>query len=455
MPRMTKTLAAVGLAALLSQRTLAQVPTEAGPSAPLTVPYTQFTLPNGLHVILHQDKTVPVAAVNVWYHVGSGREKPGRTGFAHLFEHIMFEGSANVAEGNFDGWLEAAGGVNNGSTSQDRTNYIIDVPSNALELALFLESDRMGYLLPTLTPAKLEGQRDVVKNEKRQRVDNAPYGQAFVELSALLYPPGHPYSWPVIGSMDDLSAASLADVIEFFKTYYTPNNASLVVGGDIEIEPTRKLVEKWFGGVPRGADVPALAPAPASLSEVKRKTITDKVQLPRLYMAWHTPAFYAPGDATMDVVSSLLTGGKNARLYRRLVYDMQIAQDVTAAQQSQALGSAFVIVATARPGQSLEKIQAVIDEEIEALRQTPPEEREMTRALNQIEASFYRRMERIGGFGGKADQLNGYYFATGMPDFFEEDLARYRAISPGDVQAAVSRYLPKDRRVELSVVGPK
>ena len=304
------------------------------------------------------------------------------------------------------------------------------MPSNALELALFLESDRMGYLLPTLTQAKLDGQRDVVKNEKRQRVDNAPYGQAFVELSALLYPPGHPYSWPVIGSMDDLSAASLADVVEFFKTYYAPNNASLVVAGDIEIEPTRKLVEKWFGGIPRGADVPPLAPAPASLSEVRRKTITDKVQLPRLYMAWHTPAFYAPGDATMDMVSSLLTGGKNARLYRRLVYEMQIAQDVTAVQQSQALGSVFLIVATARPGQSLEKIQAVIDEEIDALRQAPPEAREMTRALNQIEASFYRRMERTGGFGGKADQLNGYYVATGMPDYFEEDLARYRGISP-------------------------
>jgi zinc protease len=448
-------LAAVGLAALVAPRALAQAPAAAGPSAPLTVPYDQFTLANGLHVILHQDKTVPVAAVNVWYHVGSGREKPGRTGFAHLFEHIMFEGSANVAEGNFDGWLEAAGGVNNGSTNEDRTNYIIDVPSNALELALFLESDRMGYLLPTLTQAKLDGQRDVVKNEKRQRVDNAPYGQAFVELSALLYPPGHPYSWPVIGSMEDLSAASLADVVEFFKTYYTPNNASLVVAGDIEFEPTRRLVEKWFGAIPRGADVPPLASAPASLSEVKRKTITDRVQLPRLYMAWHTPAFYAPGDATMDMVSSLLTGGKNARLYRRLVYEMQIAQDVTAAQQSQALGSAFLIVATARPGQSLEKIQAVIDEEIEALKQAPPEAREMTRALNQIEASFYRRMERTGGFGGKADQLNGYYFATGMPDYFEEDLARYRAISPDDVQAAVSRYLPKDRRVELTVVGAK
>ena len=214
----------------------------------LTVPYTQFTLPNGLHVILHQDKTVPVASVNVWYHVGSGREKPGRTGFAHLFEHVMFEGSEHVPEGNFDALLEANGGDNNGSTSEDRTNYVIDVPSNALELALFLESDRMGFLLPTLTQAKLDGQRDVVKNEKRQRVDNAPYGQAFVELSALLYPATHPYSWPVIGSMEDLSAASLQDVVEFFKTYYAPNNASLVVAGDIEFEPTaqtrRKMVRR-------------------------------------------------------------------------------------------------------------------------------------------------------------------------------------------------------------------
>jgi zinc protease len=198
-----------------------------------------------------------------------------------------------------------------------------------------------------------------------------------------------------------------------------------------------------------------LAPAPATLSEVKRKTITDKVQLPRLYMAWHTPALYAPGDATLDLVSSVLTGGKNSRLHRRLVYEMQVAQDVTAAQQSQALGSAFLVMATARPGQSIEKIQAVIDEEIEKLKQAPPDAREMTRALNQIEASFYRRMERTGGFGGKADQLNGYYVATGTPDYFEQDLARYRGISPADVQAAATRFLPKDRRVELTVVGAK
>jgi zinc protease len=448
--RLFCTLAAIGLG--MAGATLrAQAPA----TPPLTVPYTAFTLPNGLHVILHQDKTVPVAAVNVWYHVGSGREKPGRTGFAHLFEHVMFEGSEHVKEGEFDGWLEAAGGNNNGSTSEDRTNYITDVPSNALELALFLESDRMGYLLPTLTQEKLDGQRDVVKNEKRQRVDNQPYGQAFIELGALMYPPGHPYSWPVIGSMEDLSAASLTDVTDFFKGYYAPNNASLVVAGDIEIEPTRRLVEKWFGGIPRGPAVAPLVPAPASLTDVTRKTITDKVQLPRLYMAWHTPGLYAPGDATMDMVSSLLTGGKNSRLYRRLVYEMQIAQDVSAAQMSRALGGMFLVVATARPGQSLERIQAVIDEEIEQLKLAPPDPREMTRALNQIEASFFRNMERTGSFGGKADLLNGYYVATGMPDYFEEDLARYRAISPTDVQSAASRYLPKDRRVELTVVGGK
>ena len=434
-------------------RAQAPATSDAAAAAPLSVPYTEFTLANGLHVILHQDKTIPVASINVWYHVGSGREKPGRTGFAHLFEHVMFEGSEHVPEGAFDNLLESAGGDNNGSTTEDRTNYVIDVPSNALELALYLESDRMGFLLPTLTQAKLDGQRDVVKNEKRQSVDNQPYGQAFIELNAMLYPKGHPYSWPVIGSMEDLTAASLSDVIEFFKTYYTPNNASLVIAGDIEFEPTKQLVEKWFGAIPRGADVPPLVIPPATLSEVKRKTITDRVQLPRLYMAWHTPAFYAPGDAAMDVISSLLTGGKNSRLYRRLVYEMQIAQDITAAQQSQALGSSFVVIATARPGQSLEKIQAVIDEEIEKLKQGQPEEREMTRALNQIEASFYKRMERTGSFGGKADQLNAYYVATGMPDYFEEDLARYRAISANDIQSAARFYLPKDRRVELIVTG--
>jgi zinc protease len=418
----------------------------------LRVPYTEFTLPNGLHVILHRDTSVPVVSVNVWYHVGSANERPGRTGFAHLFEHLMFEGSKNVREGAFDEWLEAVGGNNNGSTNSDRTNYYIDVPSNGLELALFLESDRMGYLLEPMTPERVNGQRDVVKNERRQSYENAPYGKAFLRLPELLYPANHPYHWSTIGSMEDLSAASYEDVVAFFKTYYVPNNASLVIAGDIDIAETRRLVEKWFSEIPRGPDPPPIAPPPVMLTEVKKETMTDRVQLPRLYLAWHTPALLNPGDSAMDIVASLLTGGKNARLYKRLVYEMQIAQDVNASQQSSRLGSVFVISATARPGETLDKIRQVIDEEIEKLKAAPADEREMARAMNQIEASFFRAMERVGGFGGKADQLNGYYTRTGMPDYFEEDLARYRSLSAADIQSATAMYLPKDRRIELTVL---
>lgn len=430
----------------------ASVTVAAQQPAPLSVPFTQFKLPNGLNVILHRDTSVPVVSVNVWYHVGSGHERPGRTGFAHLFEHVMFEGSMHVPEGSFDTWLEAAGGNNNGSTTNDRTNYYEDLPSNALELALFLESDRMGFLLDDKAPDKINGQRDVVKNEKRQSVDNQPYGQAFIELPAMMYPAGHPYSWSTIGSMEDLSAASFEDVARFFRTYYVPSNASIVIAGDIDIAATRKLVEKWFSDVPAGKPVPALNAPTAVLDGVKKKTITDRVQLPRLYLAWHTPGLMKPGDAELDLVSNLLSGGKNSRLYKRLVYEMQIAQDVNASQQSQALGSMYVITATARPGQSLDKIQAVIDEELDKLRTTAPDAREMTRALNQTEANFYRSMERVGGFGGKANQLNSYYKATGQPDFFQRDLDRYRAVTPADIKAVVENYLPKDRRAELSII---
>jgi zinc protease len=420
----------------------------------LQVPYRQFQLANGLTVILHQDKSVPIVALNTWYHVGSANEKPGRTGFAHLFEHLMFEGSKNVKEGEFDNLLEAAGGNNNGSTSNDRTNYITDVPSNALELGLYLESDRMGYLLDTMTTELLNGQREVVKNERRQRYENQPYGVAELELDKLLWPAGHPYSWPTIGEMADLTAATQQDVADFFRKYYAPNNATLVVAGDIDLDRTRALVEKWFGGLPGGPPVEPVAPPAAMLTSVKRKTVTDQVTLPRLYLAWLTPRLYAPGDSALDMVSSVLAGGKNARLYKRLVYDLQIAQDVSAFQQSAALGSTFTIVATARPGKALAEIQAIIDEELERLRKEPPSEREVRRAVNQAEASFYRRMERVGGFGGKADQLNAYYAAGGGPDFFAEDLARYTSLSASDVQAAVVGWLPADRRVEL-VVEPE
>jgi zinc protease len=435
------------LLALISVPLAAQLPS----SQPLEVPYRQFTLANGLTVILHQDKSVPIAAVNVWYHVGSANERPGRTGFAHLFEHLMFEGSKHVMEGEFDTRLEAAGANNNGSTNNDRTNYIIDLPANALELALFLESDRMGYLLDTMSPERVNGQRDVVKNERRQSYENRPYGMASIEIDKMLWPAGHPYSWPTIGHMEDLTAASHDDVVAFFKTYYAPNNATLVVAGDIDLDKTQALVEKWFAEFPRGMRVPAIALPPAQLTEVKRQTLTDQVRLPRLYLGWLTPRTYAPGDAALDVVSSVLSGGKNSRLYKRLVYDTQMAQDVSAFQQSGTLGSSFLIVATARPGHTIDAIQKAIDEEIDRLRREPPDAREVQRALNQVEASFYRRMERVGGFGGKADQLNAYHFAGGGPDYFAEDLARYMALSPADVQAAVLEWLPRDRRVELIV----
>jgi zinc protease len=436
-----------------------QTATPAAPPPDLQVPYTLFTLPNGLTVILHEDHTIPVATVNVWYHVGSGREKPGRTGFAHLFEHIMFEGSGHVKEGEFDTLLEAAGATNNGSTSNDRTNYFIDTPSNAIELALFLESDRMGYLLEAMTPARVDGQRDVVKNERRENYENAPYGMASIAIDEMLFPEGHPYRWPTIGHMEDLTAASYEDVVEFFKRYYAPSNASLVIAGDIDPARTRALVEKWFSDVKGpGQPVPPIVPPPAALTEVKRKTIQDRVQLSRLYLSWLTPAHFHPGDAELDVLSEILASGKNSRLYKRLVYDLQIAQDVTAFQQSGALGSQYQIIVTSRPlpegttpQAAMERIGAIVDEELRSLQTAAPSDREFGRAINQIEASFYNRMERVGGFFGKGDLLNAYFFATGNPDYFSEDLARYRALSAPDIQAAARAWLPLDRRVELIV----
>jgi zinc protease len=442
--------------ALLALTSLLSVaPAAAQPAVPLEVKYTQFTLANGLRVILHEDHSVPLVTVNTWYRVGSANELPGRTGFAHLFEHLMFMGSGHVPYGEFDTRLESVGGGNNASTANDRTNYYIDVPSNALELALFLESDRMGYLLDAMTPKTVDLQRDVVKNERRQSYENRPYGLADIALNEMLFPEGHPYHWPVIGYMEDLTAASYEDVVNFFRTYYAPSNASLVVAGDLDPVRTRQLVEKYFSDVkaappPKPMTIPGVA-----LTSVQRRTMTDRVQLPRLTLAWVTPRHFDPGDAALDIVADVLAGGKNSRLYKRLVYELQIAQDVSAFQGSMDLASTFEIVATPRPGHSVEELQKLIDEEITRLQQEAPSPRELERALNQIEASFYNRMERVGGFGGKADQINGYYSKTGDPDYFNEDLARYRALSASDIRAAAAAFLPLDRRVELIVQPEK
>jgi zinc protease len=447
----TRLLTTIGLAVAL-----VAIPA-ARQSSPITVPYTKFTLPNGLTVILHEDHSVPEVALNIWYHVGSAREKPGRTGFAHLFEHLMFEGSGHVAEGEFDTLLESAGGTNNGSTTEDRTNYFETFPSNALDAALFLESDRMGYLLDVMTPEHVNGQREVVKNERRQRYENTPYAKAYVRIPELLFPPTHPYHWPTIGYMADLDAASNQDVIEFFKKYYAPSNASLVLAGDIDPAAARQRVEYWFRdvkGAGPNAAVPPLEAPPAALSGVVKETMTDSVQLPRIILCWLTPGLYAPGDADLDVLSGVLTGGKNSRLYQRLVYELQLAQDVEARQNSSVLQSIYTIEVTARPSTDppdavLARIVGVVDEELARLRRTPPAAREVQRVKNGLAASFYAGLE---GIERKADQLNGYFTNTGNPDYFAQDLGRYQALTPGDIQAAAERWLPTGRRLELSIV---
>jgi zinc protease len=303
-----------------------------------------------------------------------------------------------------------------------------------------------------MTPARVDQQRDVVKNERRQSYENRPYGMASIKLDELLFPPDHPFHWPTIGSMEDLSAASHQDVVDFFKRYYVPNNASLVVAGDIDPATTRAIVTKWFTPVPAGPPVPPLNAPPAFLGESKRSVMEDNVQLPRLFMSWLTPPGFTPGDAELDVVANVLAGGKNSRLYKRLVYDLQIAQDVSAGQSSSPLVSTFMIVATARAGHNLAEIEKVIWEEIRTLQQAPPTARELQRVVNEYEAGFLNRLERVGGFGGKADQLNSYLVQTGNPDYFNEDLARYKALSPPDIRTAAQTYLKPNANVILSVV---
>ncbi len=421
-------------------------------SVDVYIPYTQFTLENGLSVLIHRDPSLPVASVNVWYHVGSKNERPGRTGFAHLFEHIMFEGSEHVPEGEFDNLLESAGGVNNGSTSTDRTNYWENVPPNAVELALWLEADRMGWLLPTMTQEKLDLQRDVVKNERRQSVDNQPYGRAFEIVNAHLYPEGHPYHSPVIGSMDDLSAATLDDVKSFFRTYYAPNNASIAIAGDVNVSRVRRLVEKYFGDIPSGPPLPKVEVPDATLAADQQLVLEDAVKLPRLYVAWHSSKIFTDDDAALDVLAEVLTEGKSSRLYKRLVYDEQIAQNVSASQEGQELAGSFWIVATARPGVSLARIAEVIREEIARVASDGVESDEVERAVNGIETDFVRSLEHVGGFGGKADLLNEYNVLTGDPGYLRRDVARYEHVTPADVAAAAGRYLAGEPAVWLSVV---
>lgn len=413
--------------------------------------FEKFTLDNGLNIILHEDHSTPIVTVNIWYHVGSKNEKVGRTGFAHLFEHMMFQGSKHQPGEYFEP-IQKVGGSANGSTSEDRTNYWENVPSNYLEMALWLEADRMGFLLPAMTQEKLDNQRDVVKNERRQGMDNQPYYRSSEYLLEALYPSHHPYSWTVIGSMEDLTNASKEDVEEFFKIYYAPNNASLCIAGDIDPVHAKKLVEKYFSDIPPGPPITRLQTWVPNLEEEKRLVMEDRVSLPRVYMAWHTPPLYAPDDAELDILASILSSGKTSRLYKSLVYDKQIAQEIWAYQASNEIGSTFRVVATAKPGHTLEEMEIAIDEELEKIKSAPPAEKEVTEAKNSYEASFIRGIQRVGGFGGKADLLNRYNTYLGDPGYLEKDIARYRGVTAADVQRVAKKYLDSNQRVVLHVV---
>ena len=416
----------------------------------LTIPFTKQTLANGLDVIVHEDHHVPIVAVNIWYHVGSKDERPGRTGFAHLFEHLMFEGSEHHDAGFFPP-LQQAGGVLNGSTNTDRTNYWDVVPTSAIDLALWMESDRMGYLLPAVTRERFETQRDVVLNERRQNYENRPYGLALMAMTAALFPEDHPYHWHTIGSADDIRAMRLDDVQAFFRTYYHAANASLTLAGDIETRRAFDLAERYFGELPPGPR-PVPARRTADLASEVRLVLEDRVEMPRVYMAWLSPLMFGEGDAEMDLLADLLANGKTSRLYRTLVYERRVALDVSAYQNSRELAGFFLLVATAAPGGSLTDIAAIIDAELQRLTEAGPSESEMERARTQIEAHFMYRLQTVGGFGGKSDQLNAYNVLRGDPGFFPADLSRYREATTSSVRDAAARVLAFDRRVILSVV---
>ena len=415
--------------------------------------YEKYTLANGLEVILHKDNRLPIVGVNVWYHVGPAKETEGRTGFAHLFEHMMFQGSGHVGADQHFRHLEGAGAsLVNGTTNFDRTNDMEDVPSNQLELALWLESDRMGFLLDRLDQAMLSNQQDVVRNERRQSIEGPPYGLAEEEIYHQLFPKGHPYYAAVIGSHADIQAAQIGDVHDFFKKYYAPNNATLCVAGDIDVEKTKALIEKYFGTIAKGPAVEPVNVQTPPITSERRATLTDQVELPRLYMGWVTSPFFSPGDAEADVAARLLGGGKASRMYKALVYDKKIAQDVSAQQASASLGSVFQITVTAKPGHTVEELEAAIDHEIDSLVAHGPTEAELAAVKNAIYTNIITSLENVGSFNGVADRLQTYNHYVKDPGYLNKDLARYSSVTTDAVKQFAADQLAKNKRLVLAVV---
>ena len=416
----------------------------------VTISFEKHTLSNGLDVILHEDHNIPVVAVNVWYHVGSKDEEIGRTGFAHLFEHVMFEGSKHHNSSHFDP-LQKAGANLNGSTTPDRTNYWEDVPTNYLDLALWLESDRMGFLLDALDQQRLDIQRDVVKNERRQSYENRPYGMAHWHLQEALYPMPHPYHWMTIGSQEDLDAADLDDIKNFFKRFYTPSNASLAIAGDIDMGQALEMVNHYFGDLPPGEPAPRKGRHDSSLRGRIELEMRDSVTLPRTYIAWPTPPEGDIDDAPLEIYQAIMSDGLTSRLHKSLVYEKQIAQSANMRYHSSEIAGQCILSVTAAEGHELDEVEAAADAEMEMLLREPPTDEEITRVKNRIEASHFRQLARIGGFGGRADQLNHYSVFSADPDLINTSLDKYMSVTREDVMRVAESILGENQ-VRLRVL---
>jgi zinc protease len=418
------------------------------------IPYEKYQLANGLTVILSEDHRAPVVGVDVWYHVGAVNERKGRSGFAHLFEHLMFQGSKHLHgdERTVFAMLERNGATNlNGTTEWDRTNYFETMPADRLELALWLESDRMGFLLDTVDQKKLDTQREVVRNEKRQSIENVPYGRAEERLVQLLYPQPNPYYGYVIGSHEDLMAASLEDVKQFFRTYYAPDNASLAVVGDFKAAEVKPLIEKYFGPIPRGPGKPPVTAKTEAHTKEQRETLHDQVQLAKVLVGYVGPKPLESPEAS--ALMRILAGGKSSRLYHDLVYEKKIAQDVSASwDPSMQLGGLVEITATVQAGHEPEEVLAALTEEVKRLRDAPPSADELERAKRNLKAGLFAQLENVGGFGGKADQLNYYEMWAHDPGAFTRNLEAQLAVSPDQVQKLAQDYLQDEQRVVITVL---
>ena len=414
----------------------------------LDIPHEKYTLPNGLEVILYKVKNVPLVAVNIWYKVGSANEVKGKTGLAHLFEHMMFQGSKNIPKEMHFRYIQEAGGTLNASTSFDRTNYFEKLPSNELELPLWLESDRMGFFIEALDQIKLDNQKSVVLNERLERYDNQPYGLAWEKLISNLYPANHPYSWPTIGFYNDIESYTVEDVRSFFQQYYSPANSTIVIAGNIDVERTKSLIEKYFGEIKNNGFPKEIVSEFPQLKKNKMIEFEDKVKLERIYIAWHSPKAFDEEDSAMDVLADVLTGSKNARLTRKLVYELEMAQDVNTMQFSGKYGGHFMIVATAKPGKSLDEIKKIILDEVSLLAEKNISAQELDRSKNIIKSNFIYSLQNIDTI---ADLMNLYNFYLGEPNSFNYDLKRYTSLNEGNIKQVVKKYL-QEKLVELRIV---